>query len=61
MKAGAQDVAVFMAASEEFCQRNLNASIRESMDQFERMTAVAKKADIQIRGHALLEEPLFRK
>lgn len=52
MTAGTQDIAVFTAASEEFCQRNLNVSIKESMYQFERMATVAKKADIQVRGYS---------
>lgn len=51
LKHGAQEVAVFAAASEEFSQRNLNASISESMDRFAEVTRAATQSNIPVRAY----------
>ena len=49
--AGAQEVAVFGAASEAFSKKNINCSIAESLERFAEVVAQAKKHDIAVRGY----------
>lgn len=49
--AGARDVAVFAAASEAFSQRNINASIAESLERFEPILQRAKHDGVRVRGY----------
>jgi hydroxymethylglutaryl-CoA lyase len=49
--AGANDVAVFAAASETFSRRNINCSIAESLKRFEPVLAAARRARIRVRGY----------
>jgi hydroxymethylglutaryl-CoA lyase len=49
--AGADRVAVFAAASETFSRRNINCSIRESLQRFEPVLAAARAASIPVRGY----------
>ncbi len=51
MAAGADEVAVFAAASESFSQRNINCSIAESLDRFAPVMDAAKAKGIQVRGY----------
>lgn len=51
MKAGALEVAVFGAASESFSRKNINCSIKESIQRFEEVASEAKKHGIRIRGY----------
>uniref|UniRef100_A0A8B9J5T2 hydroxymethylglutaryl-CoA lyase n=1 Tax=Astyanax mexicanus TaxID=7994 RepID=A0A8B9J5T2_ASTMX len=51
VEAGATDVAVFGSASETFSKRNINCSIEESMQRFERVISAAKQAGIPVRGY----------
>ena len=51
IKAGAKEVAIFTAASEEFNLKNTNASIEESFERFAPVMALAKKNDIKVRGY----------
>jgi len=44
-------VAVFTAASETFCQKNINCSIAESMDRFKPVLALAEKDDLPVRAY----------
>ncbi|KAJ2332026.1 hypothetical protein GGH92_009050, partial [Coemansia sp. RSA 2673] len=48
--AGAEEVAIFGAASESFSQKNINCSIAESIQRFEAVTDAAKSAGLRIRG-----------
>ncbi len=48
---GARDVAVFAAASEAFSQRNINASIAESLERFEPILQRAKHDGVRVRGY----------
>ena len=49
--AGANEIAVFGAASETFSQKNINCSIKESLSRFEAFIAAAKTNNIKIRGY----------
>ncbi len=49
--AGAQEVAIFAAASEVFSQQNINCSIAESLKRFEEVADAARDAQIAIRGY----------
>jgi hydroxymethylglutaryl-CoA lyase len=51
VECGARDVAVFAAASEAFSQRNINASIAESLLRFEPIMARAKADGVRVRGY----------
>jgi hydroxymethylglutaryl-CoA lyase len=51
LAAGAQEIAVFGAASEAFSQKNINCSIAESLDRFRPVVAAAKKANVKVRGY----------
>ena len=49
--AGAEEVAVFGAASETFSQKNINCSIEESMKRFEELVASAHLQGLKVRGY----------
>jgi hydroxymethylglutaryl-CoA lyase len=48
---GADEVAIFGAASESFSQKNINCSIAESLQRFEPVIAAAKANHIKVRGY----------
>ncbi|HNR91131.1 MAG TPA: hydroxymethylglutaryl-CoA lyase [Dokdonella sp.] len=48
---GADEVAVFTAASEAFNQRNINASIDESIERFRPVLERAKAEGVRVRGY----------
>ena len=49
--AGADDVAVFAAASEAFAKTNINCSIAESIDRFVPVMAAARERGVRVRGY----------
>jgi hydroxymethylglutaryl-CoA lyase len=51
LAAGATEVAVFTAASEEFNRRNINATIDKSIDRFVPVVKRAKQDGIRVRGY----------
>jgi len=51
LAAGADEVAVFAAASESFSQKNINCSIAESLQRFEPLMAAASAAELPVRGY----------
>lgn len=51
MAAGADEVAVFGAASEAFSMKNINCSIEESLDRFAPVMEAAKAQGIRVRGY----------
>ena len=51
LAAGADEVAVFAAASEAFSQKNINCSISESLKRFRDLMAAAQAANIPVRGY----------
>lgn len=48
---GATEVAIFGAASEAFSQKNINASIDESIERFIPILEQAKKDGVKVRGY----------
>ena len=51
LAAGAREIAVFTAASETFNQRNINASIAESIERFKPVVALAKRHAMRARAY----------
>ncbi|XP_055544136.1 hydroxymethylglutaryl-CoA lyase, mitochondrial [Wyeomyia smithii] len=51
LKAGAEEVAVFGAASESFTKKNVNCSIAESLSRFQDVMDAAKEANVRVRGY----------
>ncbi|MES2946152.1 MAG: hydroxymethylglutaryl-CoA lyase [Pseudomonadota bacterium] len=49
--AGCKEVAVFASASEQFSQRNINCSIRESLERFRSVLETAGAHGIRVRGY----------
>ena len=49
--AGADEVAIFGAASEAFSQKNINCSVAESLERFAPVLAAAKADGIRVRGY----------
>jgi len=49
--AGAEEVAVFAAASEGFSRQNIGCSIAESMERFRPVLAEAKRCGVRVRGY----------
>ena len=51
LAAGADEVAVFVAASEAFSRRNINCGIAESLERAQPIFAAAKAAGVRVRGY----------
>lgn len=51
LAAGTTEIAVFTAASESFCQKNINCSIEESLSRFKPILDAAKRHGIRVRGY----------
>ena len=51
LAAGAEEVAVFGAASEAFSRKNINCSIAESLARFEPVAQAARRHGIRVRGY----------
>ncbi len=51
LAAGAQEIAVFGAASESFSRRNINCSIEESLERFGHVSDAAQSAGLKVRGY----------
>src|SRR5262245_56587161 len=51
LAAGVAEIAVFTAASETFNQRNINASIAESIERFRPVVRRARDAKLRVRGY----------
>jgi hydroxymethylglutaryl-CoA lyase len=51
LAAGVREIAVFTAASESFNQKNINASIAESIERFKPVMAMAAQHSIKVRGY----------
>lgn len=49
--AGVEEVAIFTAASESFCQKNINCSIDESFARFAPVMQLAKDNGMRVRGY----------
>jgi hydroxymethylglutaryl-CoA lyase len=51
ISAGVDEIAVFTAASDSFCKKNINCSIEESFERFRPVIKLAKKHKIKVRGY----------
>jgi hydroxymethylglutaryl-CoA lyase len=51
LAAGAEEIAVFGAASEAFSQKNINCSIAESIERFRPVAAAARARGVRVRGY----------
>jgi len=51
LAAGADEVAVFVAASETFSQKNINCSIGESLERARPVAAAARTHGVRVRGY----------
>jgi hydroxymethylglutaryl-CoA lyase len=51
MAAGADEVAVFGAASETFSRKNINCSIAESLQRFQEVMRAAQQRGVPVRGY----------
>lgn len=51
LAAGAREIAVFTAASESFCRKNINCSIQESLERFAPVIERARAAGVAVRGY----------
>ncbi|MEP5732494.1 MAG: hydroxymethylglutaryl-CoA lyase [Sulfitobacter sp.] len=51
VSAGADEIAVFGSASEGFSQKNINASIAESLERFAPILEDARHVDLPVRGY----------
>lgn len=51
LELGVEEIAVFTAASETFNQKNINASIQESLDRFESIMQQAHQEGVSVRGY----------
>lgn len=51
MTVGAEEVAIFGAASESFSRRNINCSIAESLDRFRPVCEAAAGRGVRVRGY----------
>ncbi len=49
--AGADEIAVFTAASDGFCRKNINCSIDESFERFAPVLEAARAAGLPVRGY----------
>lgn len=50
-QAGAEEISVFVAASETFSRRNINASVQEGVERAIQVTAAAIDAGLRVRGY----------
>ena len=48
---GVKSIAIFTAASESFCQKNINCSIGESIERFKEVATLAKQQSVKIRAY----------
>ncbi len=51
LNAGADEVAIFGAASEGFSQKNINCSIAESLERFAPVLEAASQGNLKVRGY----------
>ncbi|MFH7585417.1 hydroxymethylglutaryl-CoA lyase [Oceanimonas smirnovii] len=51
LAAGADEVAVFTAASERFCLKNINCSVAESLARFTPVLQLARERGVRVRGY----------
>lgn len=51
LAAGVKEIAIFASATEGFSKKNLNCSVRESLDKYEEVAEEALRNSLRIRGY----------
>ncbi len=51
LEAGVEEIAIFVAASETFAQKNINCTIDESFDRYRQVVEKAQIENLKIRGY----------
>jgi len=51
LEIGVEEIAIFGAASESFSKKNINCTIKESLDRFSEVMTTAKANGIKVRGY----------
>jgi len=51
LRAKVDEVAIFTAVTDGFCQKNINCSVAESLERFDSVFAAAKQKGIKVRGY----------
>ena len=51
IECGAKEIAIFTAASEGFCQKNINCSVDESLKRFEPVLRLASEHEMAVRAY----------
>lgn len=51
LQAGAKEIAIFGAATESFTRKNVNCSIKESLERFKDVAQMAASKNVRIRGY----------
>lgn len=51
VKSGVKEIAVFTAASDTFCKKNINCTIEESFERFKPVFALAAQENMAVRGY----------
>ena len=51
LAAGVRNIAIFTAASDTFCQKNIHCSIEESLLRFQKVEQIASTNNIKVRGY----------
>ena len=51
LSVGAKEVAIFTAASDTFCQKNIHCSIEESIQRFQKVMQIAIANEVKVRGY----------
>jgi len=51
LEAGAEEIALFTAASESFTRANINCTIEESLDNFRPVMRLARENNVRVRGY----------
>ncbi len=58
LKVGVKEIALFTAASETFCKKNINCTIEESLFKFEEVAKIALENNLKIRGYIRVDKQL---
>lgn len=51
LAAGAEEIAIFASATEQFSMHNVNCTIKQSLDTFKKVTATALAHGLKVRGY----------
>lgn len=51
IKSKPDSIAIFTAASDSFCKKNINCSIKESIERFQQVVELAQSSNIPVRGY----------